>query len=46
VLLSEYRWLVPVLFGLSILAVLMFEPLGLVGRWLRLRLYFQLWPFR
>jgi len=46
VLLSEYRWLVPVLFGLSILAVLVFEPLGLVGRWLRLRLYFQLWPFR
>jgi branched-chain amino acid transport system permease protein len=46
VLLSESRWLVPVLFGLSILIVLIFEPLGLAGRWLRTRIYFQLWPFR
>ncbi len=45
-LLSEYRWFVPVLFGLTILAVLIFEPLGLAGRWLKTRLYFQLWPFR
>jgi len=45
-LLSEYRWFVPVLFGLTILLVLIFEPLGLAGRWLKMRLYFQLWPFR
>jgi branched-chain amino acid transport system permease protein len=45
-LLSEYRWFVPVLFGLTILAVLIFEPRGLAGRWLKVRLYFQLWPFR
>ncbi|MBI3027917.1 MAG: branched-chain amino acid ABC transporter permease [Candidatus Rokubacteria bacterium] len=45
-LLSEYRWFVPVLFGLTILLVLIFEPLGLAGRWLKSRLYFQLWPFR
>lgn len=45
-LLSEFRWMVPVLFGLSILLVLIFEPLGLAGRWLKTRLYFQLWPFR
>lgn len=45
-LLSEYRWFVPVLFGLTILVVLIFEPLGLAGRWLKTRLYFQLWPFR
>ncbi len=45
-LLSEYRWFVPVLFGLTILVVLTFEPLGLAGRWLKTRLYFQLWPFR
>ncbi len=44
--LSEYRWFVPVLFGLTILVVLIFEPLGLAGRWLKTRLYFQLWPFR
>lgn len=45
-LLSEYRWFVPVLFGLTILAVLIFEPLGLAGRWVKMRLYFGLWPFR
>jgi branched-chain amino acid transport system permease protein len=45
-LLSETRWLVPVLFGVAIIVVLVFEPLGLAGRWLKTRLYFQLWPFR
>jgi branched-chain amino acid transport system permease protein len=45
-LLSETRWLVPVLFGVGIIVVLVFEPLGLAGRWLKTRLYFQLWPFR
>ena len=45
-LLSETRWLVPVLFGAAIIVVLVFEPLGLAGRWLKTRLYFQLWPFR
>jgi len=45
-LFAEARWFVPVLFGITILVVLMFEPLGLAGRWLKLRLYFRLWPFR
>lgn len=45
-LLSEARWLVPVLFGLAITGVLVFEPLGLAGRWLKVRLYFRMWPFR
>jgi branched-chain amino acid transport system permease protein len=45
-LLSETRWLVPILFGVAIIVVLVFEPLGLAGRWLKTRLYFQLWPFR
>jgi branched-chain amino acid transport system permease protein len=45
-LLADARWFVPVLFGTTILVVLMFEPLGLAGRWLKTRLYFQLWPFR
>lgn len=44
--LSGFRWFVPVLFGLTILVVLIFEPLGLAGRWLKMRLYFRLWPFR
>jgi branched-chain amino acid transport system permease protein len=44
--LSEFREMVPVVYGVAILIVLIFEPLGLFGRWLKTRLYFQLWPFR
>ena len=45
-LLSDFREMVPVVYGVTILIVLIFEPLGLFGRWLKTRLYFQLWPFR
>ena len=43
---SDFREMVPVVYGVTILVVLIFEPLGLFGRWLKTRLYFQLWPFR
>lgn len=43
---ANFREMVPVVFGVTILLVLIFEPLGLFGRWLKTRLYFQLWPFR
>jgi len=43
---SEYKEMVPVVFGATILLVLIFEPLGLNGRWLKMRLYFRNWPFR
>jgi branched-chain amino acid transport system permease protein len=46
VLFSDFRWAVPVLFGGSILAVLIFEPYGLAGLWLKTRFYFRMWPFR
>jgi ABC-type branched-subunit amino acid transport system ATPase component/ABC-type branched-subunit amino acid transport system permease subunit len=39
-------WLVPLTFGLSLLAVMLFEPLGLAGRGRKLRLYLEAWPFR
>jgi branched-chain amino acid transport system permease protein len=45
-LFGSLRWAVPVLFGGAILGVLIFEPLGLAGMWLKTRLYFRLWPFR
>jgi len=45
-LFGDFRWAVPVLFGASILAVLIFEPLGLAGMWLKTRFYFRMWPFR
>ncbi|MFC1849150.1 branched-chain amino acid ABC transporter permease [candidate division CSSED10-310 bacterium] len=43
---SEYKELVPVVYGTTILLVLIFEPMGLYGRWFKIRLYFQNWPFR
>jgi branched-chain amino acid transport system permease protein len=45
-LLGGFRWAVPVLFGSAILSVLILEPLGLAGLWLKARLYVRLWPFR
>lgn len=44
--LAEYKALVPMIYGLAIILVLIFEPLGLAGRWLKMRLYFRNWPFR
>jgi branched-chain amino acid transport system permease protein len=45
-LLSEFKEMVPVVFGVAILIVLIFEPLGLSGRWMKTRLYLANWPFR
>jgi branched-chain amino acid transport system permease protein len=45
-LFSQSGWLVPVVFGLSLIVVMLFEPLGLAGRWSKVRLYFESWPFR
>jgi branched-chain amino acid transport system permease protein len=45
-LFGDFRWAVPVLFGVAILTVLIFEPLGLAGAWLKARFYFRMWPFR
>jgi branched-chain amino acid transport system permease protein len=45
-LFSEFREMVPVVFGATIVVVLIFEPLGLNGRWQKIRLYFRNWPFR
>jgi ABC-type branched-subunit amino acid transport system ATPase component/ABC-type branched-subunit amino acid transport system permease subunit len=39
-------WLVPLTFGLSLLVVMLFEPLGLAGRGRKLRLYFEARRFR
>jgi len=43
---SDLKEMVPVVFGITILLVLIFEPLGLNGRWLKMRLYLRNWPFR
>jgi branched-chain amino acid transport system permease protein len=43
---NEYKELVPVIYGATVIVVMIFEPLGLAGRWLKIRLYFRNWPFR
>ncbi|NTV31660.1 MAG: branched-chain amino acid ABC transporter permease [Deltaproteobacteria bacterium] len=43
---SAYRDLVPVVYGVTIVFVLIFEPFGLYGRWFKMRLYLRNWPFR
>lgn len=35
-----------VLFSILVIAVLVIEPLGLLGLWLRIKRYFLAWPFR
>ncbi len=45
-LLSEYKEAVPFIYGVAIILVLIFQPLGLAGMWLKMRLYFRHWPFR
>jgi branched-chain amino acid transport system permease protein len=35
----------PALFGLVLVGFILFEPLGLYGRWVKTRTYFQLFPF-
>ncbi len=43
---SGYKELVPVIFGVTIIIVLIFEPQGLFGRWMKMRIYLRNWPFR
>jgi branched-chain amino acid transport system permease protein len=43
---SDTKALIPVIYGIAIIIILIFEPLGLSGRWLKIRLYLRMWPFR
>jgi branched-chain amino acid transport system permease protein len=46
---AQMLYVVPsqtVVFGLMMILFLMFEPLGLVGIWNRIRSYFELWPLK
>ena len=33
------------MYGLVLIAFVMFEPMGLYGRWLKVRTYLQVFPF-
>ena len=43
--LSAFRDYQGLAIGLILLAVILFEPMGLRGRWLRIKAYFLAWPF-
>ncbi|RPI95555.1 MAG: branched-chain amino acid ABC transporter permease [Spirochaetales bacterium] len=45
-LLSGYNELTPVILGVTVVIIMIFEPLGLAGRWFKMRLYWRNWPFR
>jgi branched-chain amino acid transport system permease protein len=42
---GQQTGLQPVIFGLILIGFLLFEPLGIYGRWVKIRTYFSLFPF-
>lgn len=43
--LASFRDYQGLLIGLILIAVILFEPMGMRGRWLRTKAYFKAWPF-
>ncbi|OUR79543.1 branched-chain amino acid ABC transporter permease [Alphaproteobacteria bacterium 46_93_T64] len=41
---AEVPGIEPLLFGLILVLIIIFEPLGIYGRWLKVKLYFQMFP--
>jgi branched-chain amino acid transport system permease protein len=44
-LMSGLQALSMVVFGSILIVIVLFEPLGLRGRWLKIKLYWKMWPF-
>lgn len=42
---GEATGLKAVVYGMVLIAIVLFEPMGLYGRWLKIRAWFQLFPF-
>lgn len=42
---AQQSGLQPTVFGVILIAFVLFEPLGLYGRWLKIRTYLELFPF-
>ena len=34
-----------IIFGLILIAIMVFEPLGIYGIWIRTKKYWKMWPF-
>ncbi|HDP23935.1 MAG TPA: branched-chain amino acid ABC transporter permease [Deltaproteobacteria bacterium] len=43
---SDFKAMIPVIFGVTVVLIMIFEPMGLAGRWFKFRLYWKNWPFR
>lgn len=43
-MIGEFPGLEPGLFGLILVLFIVFEPMGLYGRWIKLKLYFEMFP--
>ncbi|MBI3781252.1 MAG: branched-chain amino acid ABC transporter permease [candidate division NC10 bacterium] len=43
--LSGIKNLPMVIYGASLILIIIFEPYGLTGHWMKLRLYWRMWPF-
>lgn len=43
--LSGIQALSMVIYGFIMIFIILFEPLGLRGRWLKIKIYWKLWPF-
>jgi len=43
--LAELKQYLPLVYGATIVFVMAVEPLGLYGRWLKIKLWFKTWPF-
>ncbi|MBN1883741.1 MAG: branched-chain amino acid ABC transporter permease [Deltaproteobacteria bacterium] len=44
-LLAELGWLNSVITGAIMVLIIVFEPLGLRGRWIKIKIYWKMWPF-
>jgi len=42
---GQQTGLQPTIFGIFLLATVLFEPMGIYGRWLKIRVFFELFPF-
>ncbi|MCF8151341.1 MAG: branched-chain amino acid ABC transporter permease [Burkholderiaceae bacterium] len=43
--LGQQTGLQPTIFGIILIAIVLFEPMGLYGRWLKIRTFLQIFPF-
>jgi len=43
--LGQQTGLQPTVFGMILIAIVLFEPMGLYGRWLKFRTFLEIFPF-